>query len=170
VIENIYIYNTYDFDRYCKLCKLCVRRSLFDRGFYLLVFYSFRLGYSLAGELNASLSESSRCFAILGLLAIRVYFVIATGRRFCIGGLTLMIFIEKVSFKQLLCGGILEMNFVFFYCFSIFPFLIINMILIKVFQTLIWSIWSWYFSCLQSIPIDGVEPRMIFYFFVSVYT
>ena len=164
--ENIYIYNTYDLDWHC---KLCVKYSLFDRGFYLLVFYPFSWGYSLAGELNARLSESSRCFAILGLLAIRVYFVIATGRRFCIVRLTLMIFIEKVSFKQLLCRGILKMNLVFFYCFSVFPFLIINMILIKVFQTLIRPIWSWYFSRLQSIPIDGVEPRMVFYFFVSVY-
>ena len=165
--ENIYIYNTYDLDWHC---KLCVKYSLFDRGFYLLVFYPFSWGYSLAGELNAGLSESSRCFAILGLLAIRVYFVIATGRRFCIVRLTLMIFIEKVSFKQLLCRGVLEVNFVFFYCFSVLPFLIINMILIKVLQTLIWPIWSWYFSRLQSIPIDGVEPRMVFYFFVSVYT
>ena len=164
--ENIYIYNTYDLDWHC---KLCVKYSLFDRGFYLLVFYPFSWGYSLAGELNARLSESSRCFAILGLLAIRVYFVIATGRRFCIVRLTLMIFIEKVSFKQLLCRGVLEVNFVFFYCFSVFPFLIINMILIKVLQTLIRPIWSWYFSRLQSIPIDGVEPRMVFYFFVSVY-
>jgi|TARA_B110000285_G_scaffold170439_1_gene190764 hypothetical protein len=80
-----------------------------------------------------------------------------------------MIFIEKVSFEQLLCRGILQVNFIFLYCFGVFPFLIINMILIEVFQALVRPIWSWYFSSLQSIPIDGVEPRVIFYFFVSVY-
>jgi len=80
-----------------------------------------------------------------------------------------MIFIEKVSFEQLLCRGILQVNFIFLYCFGVFPFLIINMILIEVFQALVRPIWIWYFSSLQSIPIDGVEPRVIFYFFVSVY-
>jgi hypothetical protein len=59
--------------------------------------------------------------------------------------------------------------FVVLYCFGVFPFLIINMILIEVFQALVRPVWSWYFSCLQSIPIDAVEPWMIFYFFVSVY-
>jgi hypothetical protein len=36
-------------------------------------------------------------------LAVCVYFVISTGGRFCIRCLALMIFIEKVSFEQLLC-------------------------------------------------------------------
>jgi len=81
-----------------------------------------------------------------------------------------VVLVEKVSFKQLLRGRVLKMNFIFFNCFCIFPFLIIYMILIKVFIILIWGVWCLYSEIIKSFPVETVEPWMSFHFIVSIHT
>lgn len=52
----------------------------------------------------------------------------------------MVVLVEEVTFEKLLSCRVLEVNFILFYSFFIFPLLIVNVILVKVFCVLIGNV------------------------------
>jgi hypothetical protein len=61
-------------------------------------------------------------------------------------------------------------NFIFFYGFGVFPFLIVNVVLIEVLVVGVGHVWRKHSSIVKCIPREVLEPRMGFDFVVSVET
>ena len=79
-----------------------------------------------------------------------------------------MVLIEKVAFEQLLSCRIFQVDFVLFNCFCILPFLVVYMVLVKVFGTLLGDIWCKKFVVLEGVPVEVSEPRMGLHLLISV--
>ena len=79
-----------------------------------------------------------------------------------------MILIKKVPLKKLLGGWIFEMHFVFFNGFGVFPLLVVNVILVKIFSTLLRNVWCQKPVVLKGIPVEDCKPRMGFHLMVSI--
>ena len=79
-----------------------------------------------------------------------------------------MIFVEVIPFEKLLSRRILQVNFVLLNGFCIFPFMVVNMVLIKVLIVWIWLIRGEHSAFVESIPRKILEPRMAFDFLVSI--
>ena len=62
------------------------------------------------------------------------------------------------------------MDFIFFHGFGVFPFLVINVVLVKVLVVGVRHVWRHQFPIIQSVPREVLEPRMSFDFVVSVKT
>ena len=80
----------------------------------------------------------------------------------------LMILVKIISFEKLLSGRIFKMDFILFYSFCVFPFLIVYMILIKVFSLWIWLKLGNHSAILQSFPVKIFKPRMSLHFLVPI--
>lgn len=62
------------------------------------------------------------------------------------------------------------MDFILFYSFGIFPFLVVNVVLIEILVVRIWEIWRKHSSFVQGVPREVFKPRVRFDFVVSVKT
>jgi len=80
----------------------------------------------------------------------------------------LMILVKIISFEKLLSGRIFKMDFILFDSFCVFPFLIVYMILIKVFSLWIWLKLGNHSAILQSFPVKIFKPRMSLHFLVPI--
>lgn len=60
------------------------------------------------------------------------------------------------------------MDFVLLNGFSIFPFLVVNVVLIKVLIVWIWLIRGQHPAFIESVPCKILEPRMAFDFLVAI--
>jgi len=79
-----------------------------------------------------------------------------------------MVFIVEISLEQLLCSLILKVLFMVLNSLCIFPFLVVNMVLIKVLFRLIWAERCFHAFLDKCIPVKVTEPWMILYFLISV--
>lgn len=57
---------------------------------------------------------------------------VAACGRLCLAGRWLVIFVKVVAFEELLGGRIFKMDLIFFDSLSIFPFLVVYVILVKI--------------------------------------
>lgn len=103
---------------------------------------------------------------IIMVLVRLLAFVISTSGWFshCL----LVVFIEEITFEHCLGCWVLQMDFIFLYCFCVFPLLIINVIFIKIIIILRRFKLSYKPALLQSCPIEIFEPWMSFDFCVSI--
>ena len=51
-----------------------------------------------------------------------------------------MILVEVIPFEELLSRRILKVDFILFYSFCVFPFLVVNVVLVKVLVVRVWQI------------------------------
>lgn len=78
-----------------------------------------------------------------------------------------MILIEEIAFEKLLSRWIFQMNFIFFYCIGVFPLLIVNMILVKVFSIGVRHVGCSHSAILESGPVEIVEPWVVLHLFIT---
>jgi len=97
---------------------------------------------------------------VVGQVSFCFYLVIAAGCGLCIARRRMMVLVKEVALEQRLSRWIFEMHVVFFDGFCVFPFLIINMILVKVFTVLIWDVRSSKSAFLEALPVEVFEPRV----------
>jgi hypothetical protein len=61
-------------------------------------------------------------------------------------------------------------DFIFFYGFCVFPFLVVNVVLVEVLVVRVRHVWRKHPSIIKGVPREVLEPRMSFNFVVSVKT
>ena len=71
-------------------------------------------------------------------------------------------FVEVVAIKQLLDGVSTQSLFTRTNCISIFPFLIIDVVRVKIVNLDVWQVRGSDFLLFKSIPVESMEPHMLF--------
>lgn len=84
-------------------------------------------------EFDALLLLQLIIIMLVGLFAL----VVAAGRRLGHRGL-LMVFVKEVSFEHCLRRRVFQVDLVFLHGLGVFPFLIVNMVLVKIVIVLAW--------------------------------
>lgn len=79
-----------------------------------------------------------------------------------------MILVKVISFEELLCRRILKVDFILFYSFRVFPFLIVYVVLVKVLVVRVWQIRGQHSTFVKSVPSEVLEPRVVFDFVIAI--
>jgi len=101
---------------------------------------------------------------------IRLFSFIVAARCWFSHRSLLMVFIKEVPLEHGLRRWVLQMDLILFNGIGILPFLVVDMILIKIVALLTWKIRCNQVTGLKCTPVEIFEPWVGFHFWVSVET